>query len=560
MTPRRNHVIGLAFVALASLINPEGAEAATLRMRPAQTDVTVGNIVSVQVTVDTLGKVINNAESIVRYPTDLLEVVSIDNATSIFSLWVENPSFSNALGQASFNGGVPNPGYRGASGAVVSIVFRTKKVGTASILFANAAVRENDGLGTNILSGTIGSEITIRAVQAPPAAEPSFTLTSASHPNQSTWYQKNDLTLAWTLPSSATAVKTLLDTQRNSDPTVYHTSPITTRTISDLEDGIWYFHANYLANGVWSRAQHYRVQVDTTNPTELVVKSEQDDEGRVLLALKAGDALSGIDRFVVTTGSDKPLNVKADTTGSASVEVPFASAGEHTVTVTAYDRAGNKTETKTVVTVSAAPTLRIDTYPATIKINEPIDIAGTAPYPYSRLRVSLKDSEDVVQVYTLKSNGYSAFTFTSQPISTEGTYTIWVDTLRDDDTVGLTSQPVRIVAEAPLLLQVGSYTIGLMKVLIPATILVIIFALLLLYGWLKFLRLYRLVRKEGREAERATSRAFTVLREGVDRHLAQLRKSKRSISREEAEFLDELSEKLKEAEDVITKEIHDLTR
>src|SRR3989344_4368368 len=85
------------------------AEAATLFIKPTQTEVSVGNIVHVQISVDTSGKVINNAESIVQFPKDLLEIVSLDKTASIFSLWVEEPSFSNSIGQATFNGGVPNP-------------------------------------------------------------------------------------------------------------------------------------------------------------------------------------------------------------------------------------------------------------------------------------------------------------------------------------------------------------------------------------------------------------------------------------------------------------------
>lgn len=553
-----HRLLSLALLLALTLGVATKAEAAVLRMRPAQADVTVGNIVSVQVTVDTLGKTINNAESIVQFPADLLEVVSIDNKSSIFSLWVESPTFSNAVGQAAFNGGVPNPGFKGSSGTVVSIVFRAKKAGTASLLFSNAAVRENDGLGTDILTGSIGSELTIRSVQAPPAIEPSFVLTSTSHPNQNTWYAKDDVVVSWTLPRSASAVRTLLDTQRTSEPTVYYGSPITSRNLPDLEDGIWYFHASYLADGVWSRPQHYRLQIDTTNPTSVTVRSEETVAGRVELELKAEDALSGIDRFVVTSGADKPLSVKADVNGGATAELPFSRAGQHTVSVAAYDKAGNKTETQTTVVASEAPALRIDSYPATIRVNESIEIAGTAPYPYAALRVSLQSEDDVVQVYTLKSTSYSTFTFISQPVQTEGEYTLWVDLLRDSGEVALTSPKITVVVETPLLLQIGSYTIGLMKVLIPAVLLLLLFLFILLYGWLKLFRLYGAVRKERREAERASERAFKVLREGVARHLAQSSKNKRSLGKDETEFLEELSKKLEEAEEIITKEIRDI--
>ena len=52
------------------------SEAAVLMMKPSQSEISVGNIINIQVAVDTLGKFINNAESIIQFPKDLLEVVS----------------------------------------------------------------------------------------------------------------------------------------------------------------------------------------------------------------------------------------------------------------------------------------------------------------------------------------------------------------------------------------------------------------------------------------------------------------------------------------------------
>jgi len=535
------------------------ADAAILQMKPSQTNVTVGNIVNVQVTVDTLGKVINNAESVIQFPTDLLEVVSVDSTSSIFSLWVENPSFSNSTGQALFNGGVPNPGFQGSNGNILSIVFRAKKVGSASVIFLNSAVRANDGLGTDILSGKIGSEITILSRKPEPIKDPDFAITSTSHPDQNAWYSKDDVKMSWTLPRNAVAVKTLLGAFSDSEPIVYYDIPIASKSIQDVGDGIWYFHANYLADGVWSKTQHFKLQIDTVSPTNLSVRSEKDDTGKVTLYMKAGDSLSGIDHFTVATNGDKPIFVKSDVNGEASVDVPFARVGEHTLIISAYDKAGNKTETKTTITAEQLPELRIDSYPATIRVNESIEISGTAPYPYSSLRVSLKDAGNVVQVYKIKSDSYSEFNFISKPIPTEGSYTLWVDMLRDDEEVVLSSQEVAIYVETPLLLQIGSYTIGLMKVLIPAALLLILFLLILLYGWIKFFSLYRRVKKESREAELVSNRSFKVLRRGVDRHIAKLKKANRKLTAEEMEFLQEFSDKLEEAEEVVTKEIRDIT-
>ncbi len=205
--------------------------------------------------------------------------------------------------------------------------------------------------------------------------------------------------------------------------------------------------------------------------------------------------------------------------------------------------------------------LRIDSYPAQTRINESIEISGTAPRPYAPLRVSLKNSDSVVQTYKIKSNSYSKFDLISEPISAEGTYTLWVDMLKDNEEISLSSQTVTITVETPLLLQIGSYTIGLMKVLIPAAVLLILFLLVVLYGWLKFFRLYRKVRKESRQAEVILGKSFNILRKDLKAHITKLRRaqSSRNLTSEEVEFLEEFDGELSEAEGIIEKEVKDIS-
>jgi hypothetical protein len=128
------------------------AQAATMYFSPSSKTVNVGDIVKISVGVNTAGEAINNAEANISFPTEMLDVASI-NKGSVFSLWVEEPSFSNGAGTVSFNGGVPTPGYNGSGGTMLSITFRAKKAGTASIYFASGAVRANDGIGTDVLTG-----------------------------------------------------------------------------------------------------------------------------------------------------------------------------------------------------------------------------------------------------------------------------------------------------------------------------------------------------------------------------------------------------------------------
>jgi hypothetical protein len=138
-----------------------GVDAATLSFSPGSTSVSTGNIVSVRAIVSTDGKAINSADGTITFPTDLLDVISVNKNSSIFSLWVEDPKFSNYGGTITFDGGVPNPGFTGQSGEVLSIVFKAKKSGNATIVYSDAAVRANDGLGTDVLNAKVPGSIAI---------------------------------------------------------------------------------------------------------------------------------------------------------------------------------------------------------------------------------------------------------------------------------------------------------------------------------------------------------------------------------------------------------------
>lgn len=537
------------------------AWAATLYVQPSQTQVSVGNIVSLQVLVNTSGQTINNAESILQYPTDLLEIISLDK-TSIFSLWVEEPNFSNALGQVSFNGGVPNPGYQGTSGKIVSIVFRTKKAGTASVAFLNSAVRANDGLGTDVLTAKSGAEIRIiqESVEIEPVTGLAMNIMSSSHPNQNNWYNDRNIRLSWSLPNGASAVKTAISASPTSLPTVYYKDPITTKEIPDFEDGVWYFHANYFKDGAWSTPERFRLKIDTANPTDLIAKAEKDDTGSVVIRMKASDSLSGIDHFRIDPDSEDQIDVKADKNGEASAEIPFSTSGEHKIIVFAYDKAGNSIKTETSVVASIISELRIDSYPSDIKVNEQIEASGSAPYPNAQIRILLKDDNDVVETYKIKSDSYSKFNFISRPITKAGTFTLKAEIINTDGDVRYSSDAVSIVVEQPLLLQIGSYTIGLMKVLIPALILLILFLLILLYGWLKFFSLYRKVRKEEAEAERTVDKAFDILKNDLESHTLKLKRaqSQRKLTVEETDFLENFEAELSDAKRAIDKEVRDV--
>ncbi len=66
------------------------------------------------------------------------------------SLWAQEPSFSNINGTATFEGVAFNPGYTGSSGKIITLNFRAKTAGTATLSISGGSVLANNGNGTEI--------------------------------------------------------------------------------------------------------------------------------------------------------------------------------------------------------------------------------------------------------------------------------------------------------------------------------------------------------------------------------------------------------------------------
>ena len=102
----------LVFLLSIGFALPSFAHAATLYFSPASGSHPVGKAISVSVFVSSTDQAINAVSGVVSFPKDKLEVTGLSKGGSILSLWVQEPSFSNGAGTASFEGIVLNPGFR----------------------------------------------------------------------------------------------------------------------------------------------------------------------------------------------------------------------------------------------------------------------------------------------------------------------------------------------------------------------------------------------------------------------------------------------------------------
>ncbi|MFH1430062.1 MAG: cohesin domain-containing protein [Candidatus Uhrbacteria bacterium] len=332
--------------ALGAFLLPYSALAATVHLAPSAPTIAIGGTSTVRVRVASTEQAMNAIDTAIAFPSDFLEVTNVSRAGSIVDFWVHDPSFSNTNGTARLEGIVLTPGFTGSSGHILSITFRAKRVGSAPITITSAAVLANDGLGTNILTGSSGTTIRIteQAPAAPPSVEvPMPTIGSPTHPNESVWYARPDVRLDLTIPDHVTALHGEFSDEPVSTPSAA-LDPETRTVTEQLPDGTHYYHVITQGPRGERATSCFRVNIDSTPPEQLDVRAVPSDDPtdpRPVFTISASDALSGIDHVLVSVDDRTPEPWADD--GSGRYTARQLRSGAHRLIVTAVDRAGNET-------------------------------------------------------------------------------------------------------------------------------------------------------------------------------------------------------------------------
>ncbi len=158
------------FFGLCFLLLPVAAHAATMEVSPEFTQVQEGKNLTLTIVTQST-EAINAVTATLSFQPDILSITSLSKNDSAFTLWVQEPKFSNTSGTLSFSGIVPDPGVSDRA-LVLVVQMHAKRAGTAVLRFNSAAVLANDGQGTNILTGTVPATITVTPAPAPEPAAP----------------------------------------------------------------------------------------------------------------------------------------------------------------------------------------------------------------------------------------------------------------------------------------------------------------------------------------------------------------------------------------------------
>lgn len=549
-------------------LNWHNIYAASLSLLPSSPVVSAGDIVSLKVVTSTDGKYINNSEATLQFPSDLLEVVSITKGSSIFTLWVEEPSFSNITGKITFNGGIPNPGYNGSNGNIATITFKAKKQGVASVFFTDGAVRANDGLGTDILVSKNGSvvqigtpkEVTIPVTATEKSAVPIKPIVfSNTHPDQEVWYSETTASFNWEIPSGVTSVQTLLNKSLNSVPTIIYDNSVSQKTVNNIEDGVSYFHIRFINSAGASPTAHYRVKIDSTPPESFSPIIRIEDK-RNIVKLNAVDLISGIDYYTLQIDDQATFDIKKEELENNEYILDIQNQGGHNLTVVAYDQAGNYTQS-TIPFVSptiSAPELSLSS--DEITNGETITISGKSDYPNNQVEVTLQSGEKYFKKYLQTTLSDGTFSIISDKIKVSGLVSIWAENIFSETVKSPISEKLFLKVNDTKVMKITLAIVYPLISLIIIILLLLILFFLLYLGWHKFFGLKRKINQKTREIVKNVHEEVVSLKEDLSEQLTFLEEAKkdRVLNEKEEKIFNQIKKNIDKIDNLIEKKLNKL--
>lgn len=428
--------LSIAAFTLYSVIFPTHiAQAATLSISPANGSYSVGKTFSVSILASSRDS-FNAASGKITYPTDKLDVVSISKSGSIISLWAEEPTDEG--GAVVFQGVIMNPGYSG-TGKLLTITFKTKSEGTASLKYASASILANDGNGTEIFSGSGSANFTIQNSTSQPTSEPKTdptaklttdlptppSINSPNCPDPQKWCKDNNPTFAWSLPRGVNGVSLAITQNPNSNPGTISDGLFNSRTYTNITDGTWYFHLRLRNSTGWGDTAHFKIQIDSQKPaTFSIIEMPETAETELTPSfdLTATDTLSGLDYYEVQMDG-APSEIWRDD-GNHVYQTKKLAAGNHNLSVKAFDKAGNFIDGSSAFAIKVIKEPLLTEYPKDLIVGDNLIIKGVTD-PEETLAVWLQKGSGDPTKYTLISDNQGEFEFVSPESLGEGTYSIW---------------------------------------------------------------------------------------------------------------------------------------
>jgi Bacterial Ig-like domain len=557
---------------------PSSAHAATLQVVSTNALPTAGGTFSVNISVTSDDQAANAISGELTFPVNMLKVVSVSKTDSIFSMWVQDPTYSNTNGTVDFAGIVLNPGFTGDGGQILHVVFKALTSGPAQLTFTGASVLANDGKGTNILVSASPSILTIQPALSSPAdstplsASPSAIagapqapdVSSSITPDPSAWYSTTTTVLTWDVPSDVTAEAYTFDHYSSTIPDKAADTLSNEAIYSNLTDGTWYFHLQFKNSHGWGAVTHFRVRIDTTPPVQMKIVFPHGStslDPRPVILFNTTDSLSGIDHYLVRVNNGQDIDIDGNVL-SNPYPLPEQDPGSGTVLVQAFDKAGNSTIATASFTVLGIDAPQLDALPQTITEGDLLRIEGNT-YPGATVTVTIEDaagdasSQDVVSSAV---NGHFWTVWTKK--LSAGAYTMVAMATDQNGAKSNKTSPVTFVIDQSVFFHIGSLAITYTSFIVLAIIFIAGILVIGWYLWRVIVRFRRIINNKIYRSEVEIHELFSNLKEEVAEHIHDLEKakSKRTLSSEEERLIVFLREDLTRAEQRIRDKIERILR
>ncbi|MFQ6084079.1 MAG: cohesin domain-containing protein [Candidatus Aminicenantia bacterium] len=326
----------LIIVTICSLIVPSvEAAGGSLYLAPSRGTFFVGSTFSVSIFVDTKDNEINAVQVDLKFPPDILQVTTPTAGESFISEWLTPPSYSNIGGFINFKGGIPE-GIVTTAGLISTITFRAKSSGVAKVEFLDSSkILLKDGKGTPIFTTNFGG---IYEISVPPPEGPR--IRSFTHPDSDIWYPDSNPTFSWEKEKEVTDFSFSFSQNPQEVPDIVSEGFGNSISYSDVSDGIWYFHLRAQKRGIWGRASHFGVKIDTTPPEKFEARIDLPSG---FVYFETEDSHSGIDHYEISVSniSETPTPAPFFIEATSPFKIPSKELGKYRIIVRAYDKAGN---------------------------------------------------------------------------------------------------------------------------------------------------------------------------------------------------------------------------
>jgi len=565
-------ILALAQVLMASMMAlPAQAQVSgALYLSPATGTHTIGSSFTVSVRVNTGGQPVNASDGFITYDASQLAVVGVSRSGSIFNLWTSEPAFSNDAGSVTYSGGTPTP-YTGNGGSIMAITFRALREGASTVRFSSGSILAADGKGTNIV-GSLGSGVYVLGAAivtpiTPPPPRPNTpgapTITSDTHPDADRWYPNPNVQISWNLLTGTIGVRTAINRNANAVPRQVQSSSATSQIFEGIDDGIWYAHVQLQNTNGWGSVAHYRVQIDTEDPT-LFKMSEIDRDDltnpRVGFTLQGEDATSGISYFdIQIDGGDSIRFEDAEKVGVYQTNA--LPPGTHTIIITAYDGAGNNIIDSEQFHINAIGAPKITEYTERLRTSD-IFVARGETFQNATVIVTISPRGGQGELTTgeVQSGTDGEFTFVLDGKLAEGAWDLTAIVRDIRGATSNSSDELPVIVGPSVIAQAGKSAINFFSILIPLLGVLFLAGFLLWYGWHRFRMFLGLIEEETKQTESDIHEEFEKLRVSLREHLAALEhaSTKRELSREENRMREEISEQLQESEKRLLGEVSEI--